>query len=298
MTQYPSLESSLSFFYNDYTTASAMSAQLDEQLQSDATSAVPGNNNYPSLCAIVTRQVYGGLEITVGKTASGAYNSSDVMVFVKEIATSNYVNTVDVIAPFFPFFAYMNPSMLEYALMPVIEYVENGDFPTTIKSAPHDIGSAYPIADGAHQTDAPYYIEESANMLFMGLAHQRFTGNTSLIAPHYTLFKQWADFLVNDTLYPPLQASTDDFLGRTANSTSLAVKGTIGLACMGEIAVAVGNTGDASHYSVRNKSESPALPWLTLAASTDSCKAVLLTDNRKRFVSKWRSSSAHLQCFG
>lgn len=151
MTEYPSLESSLSFFYNDYATVSAMSAEVDAKIQQDAASAVPGNDNYPGLCAIATRQVYGGLEITVGKTASGAYNSSDIMVFVKEIATSNYVNTVDVIAPFFPFLIYMNPDMIAYSLLPVIDYVEQGAFPKTTKSAPHDIGSAYPIADGAHQ---------------------------------------------------------------------------------------------------------------------------------------------------
>lgn len=151
MTEYPSMESSLSFFYDDYATASAMSAEVDAKLQEDATSATPGNDNYPALCAIATRQVYGGLEITVGKTASGAYNASDIMVFVKEIATSNYVNTVDVIAPFFPFMSYMNPDMIAYSLLPVIGYVEQGDFPKTTKSAPHDIGSAYPIADGAHQ---------------------------------------------------------------------------------------------------------------------------------------------------
>lgn len=151
MTEYPSLESSLSFFYQDYANASSMSAEVDSKLQEDATAAVTGNDNYPALCAIATRQVYGGLEITVGKTASGSYNSSDIMVFVKEIATSNYVNTVDVIAPFFPFMSYMNPDMIEYALLPVIGYVEQGDFPKSTMSAPHDIGSAYPIADGAHQ---------------------------------------------------------------------------------------------------------------------------------------------------
>lgn len=100
------------------------------------------------------------------------------------------------------------------------------------------------------KVDAPYYIEESANMLFMGLAHQRSTNSTSLIAPHYTSLKQWADFLVNASLSPALQASTDDFAGEEAQMTSLAVKGTVGLGCMGEIAAAVGKTSDAAHYSV------------------------------------------------
>jgi hypothetical protein len=88
-------------------------------------------------------------------------------------------------------------------------------------------------------------------MLFMGLAHQRATNSTSLIAPHYESFKQWADFLVNASLSPARQATTDDFAGEEAQMTSLAVKGTVGLGCMGEIASALGRTSDATHYTVR-----------------------------------------------
>lgn len=85
----------------------------------------------------------------------------------------------------------------------------------------------------------------------MGLAHQRATNRTNLLASHYTSFKQWADFLVNASLSPALQASTDDFAGEEAQMTSLAVKGTVGLGCMGEIAKVLGRTNDATHYSVR-----------------------------------------------
>ncbi|KAK9899072.1 putative glutaminase A [Cystobasidium minutum MCA 4210] len=272
MAEYPSLESSLSFFYNDYATVSSMSAEVDAKIQEDATAAVPGNENYAGLCAIAARQVYGGLEITVGKTSSGSFNTSDIMVFVKEIATSNYVNTVDVIAPFFPFLIYMNPDMIPYSLIPVINYVEQGDFPKSTKSAPHDIGSAYPIADGAHQPDAPYYIEESANMLFMGLAHQRSAGSNSLIAPHYTSFKQWADYLVNSSLSPALQASTDDFAGEEAQMTSLAVKGTVELGCMGQIASALGKTSDANHYTTLAKQYSTQIISSAMATTRDHVK--------------------------
>lgn len=138
MSQYPSMESSLSFFYNDYATVGQMSAQFDSQVQSAASSSVTAN--YAALCAIAARQVYSGLEITVGKDSGGNYNSSDIMVFVKEIATSNYVNTVDVMNPAFPFWAYTNPDMIEYAILPVILYSEQ-TFPKDILSAPHDIGT-------------------------------------------------------------------------------------------------------------------------------------------------------------
>jgi hypothetical protein len=91
MSSYPSLESSLSFFYSDFAEALALSNAFDAKVQSEATASVSAH--YAALCAIAARQVYSGLEITVGKATDGSYNTSDVMVFVKEIATSNYVNT-------------------------------------------------------------------------------------------------------------------------------------------------------------------------------------------------------------
>lgn len=60
--------------------------------------------------------------------------------FQSEIATSNYVNTVDVMNPAFPFWAYTNPDMIAYAILPVLLYSEQ-TFPATILSAPHDIGT-------------------------------------------------------------------------------------------------------------------------------------------------------------
>lgn len=87
-------------------------------------------------------------------------------------------------------------------------------------------------------------------MLFMALAHAVYTGKTSLIQQHYAIFRQWAEYLVNGTLYPINQASTDDFKGRSANSTSLAVKGAVGLGCMGAMATIVGNTADGTRYNV------------------------------------------------
>ena len=146
MSQYPSLESSLSFFHSDFASVSAMSASFDAQVQADAASVVSAH--YADLCAITARQVFSGMEITIGNTISGEYNTSDIMIFMKEIATSNYVNTVDVMSPAWPFFAYINPDMLQYMVRPVIEYSE-GYFPN--QWAPHDIGKAYPNATGPSQ---------------------------------------------------------------------------------------------------------------------------------------------------
>ena len=80
MASYPSLSSSLNFFYDDLATAASASAAFDAQLQADATKSI--NAQYAALCALAARQVWGGMEITIGRTASGAYDTDDVMLFV------------------------------------------------------------------------------------------------------------------------------------------------------------------------------------------------------------------------
>lgn len=44
-------------------------------------------SSYASILALSTRQAFSGIEITVGKTANGTYNTSDVLVFLKEISS-------------------------------------------------------------------------------------------------------------------------------------------------------------------------------------------------------------------
>lgn len=77
-----------------------------------------------------------------------------------------------------------------------------------------------------------------------------------------TLLKQWTDYLITDSLVPADQISTDDFAGSLANQTNLAIKGIIGIAAMGEISTLLGNSADASNYSV-------SLTTLTSAADPE-----------------------------
>ena len=67
----------------------------------------------------------------------------------------------------------------------------------------------------------------------------------------FNLLDQWAQFLIEDSLIPELQLSTDDFAGRLANQTNLAIKGIVGIKAMSEIARLVGDSTRASNYSVR-----------------------------------------------
>lgn len=83
----------------------------------------------------------------------------------------------------------------------------------------------------------------------------------------YNLFKQWADYLVNNTLTPTnefvfhglsfegyqfmayIHRFTADELP-AANQTNLAIKGIIGIRAMSVISQYTGNSADESHYQV------------------------------------------------
>jgi Domain of unknown function (DUF4965)/Domain of unknown function (DUF5127) len=67
----------------------------------------------------------------------------------------------------------------------------------------------------------------------------------------YPLWKQWTGYLVEFSLEPHNQLSTDDFAGWLALQTNLALKGIVGIKAMSEIAEVLGNKADAKYYRVR-----------------------------------------------
>lgn len=104
MSAYPSLQSSLSFFYSDYANALSMSQNFDAQIQSAATSVYSAH--YADICALISRQVWSGTEVFVPQLPAGGYDTSMAELYQKEIATSNDISTVDVLAPSIPYFLY------------------------------------------------------------------------------------------------------------------------------------------------------------------------------------------------
>jgi hypothetical protein len=56
---------------------------LDEQLLT-AASAV-GGSDYADLISLTARQAYMATELTVGRNTDGSVNTSDVMMFVKDL---------------------------------------------------------------------------------------------------------------------------------------------------------------------------------------------------------------------
>jgi hypothetical protein len=89
----------------------------------------------------------------------------------------------------------------------------------------------------------------------------------------YKLWKQWTGYLVEFSLLPANQLSTDDFAGWLANHTNLALKGVIGIKAMSEIAEVVEDTESAKYY--RNISDVYIKKWEEYAVSRDGSHALL-----------------------
>jgi len=228
------------FFHGDRTAAGQRADRLDERVTRDATRA--GGRQYAAICALALRQAYAGTELVS--------RDGKPWAFLKEISSSGNVSTVDVVYPAMPVFAYLDPGYLGLLLAPLLEYPEHGGWPKTF--AEHDIGASYPNAAGHNDgNEESMPVEESANILVMSAAYLRRAdpGTARQFATgHYTILKQWADYLVGNALDPEFQNQTDDFTGFIGHSVNLALKGIVGIGAMNIVATAAGNTADAAHY--------------------------------------------------
>jgi hypothetical protein len=228
----------LSFFHRDHAESSKLSAQLDEQISKDSKAA--GGDNYAILTTLATRQAFGATQL-VG-------TSDKHYLFLKEISSNGNTQTIDVIFPSAPIFYYTNPELVKLLLDPHFENQESGHYPN--KYAIHDLGTHYPNATGHDDgNDEAMPVEECGNNIIMVLAYAQHSGNTDYVKSHYNILKQWAEYLVEDSLLPAEQLSTDDFAGHLANQTNLALKGIIGLEAMAQLSRAIGETDDAQNYS-------------------------------------------------
>ncbi|KAG9119896.1 hypothetical protein FRC07_004856, partial [Ceratobasidium sp. 392] len=262
----------VSFFLSaaEYQHAVSAAWAIDNKLYNDAT---PISADYTSIVQLSLRQALAAIELTIPKTADGGYNTrqvkrslSDVKVFMKEISSNGNMNTVDVIFPAWPVYLYLNPDLGRRLLEPVLQYQQTGLYPN--KWSIHDIGASYPNATGHNDGgDESMPVEESGNMLIMALSYTRATKDLSLVTNNYNLLTQWTQFLVNDSLIPALQLSTDDFAGHLANQTNLAVKGIIGIRAMSEISSLLGKQVDAKKYLDIATSYVPQ--WQKLATSNE-----------------------------
>ncbi|OCL03285.1 DUF1793-domain-containing protein [Glonium stellatum] len=202
--------------------------------------------SYYSIVALSARQVMGAYVLTINPNNSG--DTTDPLMFQKEISSDGNVNTVDVMYPAMPFFLYANPELLRFNLNPLLQNQEGGFYPNGYSM--HDLGSSFPNATGHVEGNDEYMpVEESGNMILMAYAYYKFTGNAGWIQQHYNLLKQFAQYLIQFSLVPGIQLSTDDFAGRLINQTNLAIKGIVALQAMSGAADAAGISADAQNFS-------------------------------------------------
>ncbi|TBU49426.1 hypothetical protein BD309DRAFT_76359 [Dichomitus squalens] len=272
-TRFSTVSSAISTFINDYANALARANAFDAKVKSDASKI---SSDYADIVALSVRQALGAIEITVSKDSTGKFNTSDITTFLKEISSDGNVNTVDVVFPSWPIFLYTNPAIGKQLLLPLFEYQATGQYPN--KWAVHDMGSSYPKAVGHNDgQDEAMQVEESGNMLIMALSHAQKSGDNSLLKTYYSLLDQWTQYLIQDSLIPAEQLSTDDFAGKLANQTNLAIKGIVGIAAMSKIAGIVGDTARASNYS--SIAASYVQQWQGFALSSDKTHLTLAYGN-------------------
>jgi hypothetical protein len=188
-------------FYNDYSNAGPDSDILDTRIQIDSISAA--SREYAAITSLALRQAFGALQF--------AGTPSKPYIFLKEISSNSDIQTVDVIFPAYPAVVYMNATWGRFLLDPLFENQESGAYPNAY--AIHDLGT-FPVAKGYPAgNDEAMPLEECGNMIIMTLAYAQRTGDNGYLSAHYPKLTQWASFLVNESLIPADQLSTDDFAG-------------------------------------------------------------------------------------
>ncbi len=251
---WPGWPQMLTEFNEDAANAKLRADKMDARVTGDATKA--GGVKYAALCTLALRQAFGATEM-VG-------TSDKPWMFMKEISSDGNISTVDIMYPAFPVFLYAEPKLLRYQMAPLFDYAESGHWPQLF--AEHDIGAAYPNANGHNDGKGENMpVEESANMLIMTAAYLRYAPKADAAAyakQHYRILKQWADYLLSvppggsapNALDPAYQNQTDDFTGSIAHSVNLALKGILGVGAMGQVASYAGNPADAAKYGSAAKS--------------------------------------------
>ncbi|KAJ6486403.1 DUF1793-domain-containing protein [Mycena vitilis] len=267
--QFSNISDAIKSFLNDYLTALTRNSKFDAQVQSDAMAI---SADYAAIVALSTRQTLGATEITISKNGDGSFNTGDVLLFMKEISSDGNVNTVDVIFPAYPLLLYVNPLLAKYLLAGLFEYQATGQYPN--KFSVHDLGANYPKAIGHNDgSDEAMPVEESGNMIIMALSYAQKPGDNSQLTAYAALLDQWTQFLISDSLIPENQLSTDDFAGKLANQTNLAIKGIVGIKAMSVIAGILGDSEKSSNYS--DVASSYVSRWQSLAISSDQSHLTL-----------------------
>ncbi|RMD44783.1 hypothetical protein DV735_g343, partial [Chaetothyriales sp. CBS 134920] len=111
----------------------------------------------------------------------------------------------------------------------------------------------------------------------------------------YTLWKQWTSYLVEFSLRPANQLSTDDFAGWLPLQTNLALKGIIGIKAMAGLAQVVGLDADVKAYD--NISQVYVAKWEEYGISRDKTHAKVAYDWYGSWTTTYNLYADSLLCF-
>ncbi|EEH44533.1 uncharacterized protein PADG_00822 [Paracoccidioides brasiliensis Pb18] len=138
--------------------------------------------------------------------------------------------------------------------------------------------------DGVDKLDTPWSIIPDA-----GNRAQRWVERS------YKLWKQWTGYLVEFSLLPANQLSTDDFAGWLALQTNLALKGIIGINAMSQLSSLIGNTDDSTFY--KNISDTYVMKWEEYGFSRDKTHAKVSYDWYGSWTTLYNLYADSLLCF-
>ena len=111
----------------------------------------------------------------------------------------------------------------------------------------------------------------------------------------YRLWKQWTGYLVEYSLRPANQLSTDDFAGWLALQTNLALKGIIGIKAMAGLSAITGSHEDVKYYN--NVSKVYIEKWEEYGISRDKTHAKVSYDWYGSWTTTYNLYADSLLCF-
>ncbi|KAA1477095.1 hypothetical protein DENSPDRAFT_786182 [Dentipellis sp. KUC8613] len=256
-SRYSNVGQMIDDFLTDFPNAQKRAEELDNRILGQANTF---GSEYADLVSLATRQVYGTTELNIAQDASGTWNQSDVMMFMKSIGDSNprRTNPVETLYAAFPMFMYIDPTLGVPLLEPLFRFQSGPLYQNPY--AAQDAGAKYPVGQGS-ATAHTQRIEQSSNMIIMTYAYVRASNDTKYGRNRFPLLYNWATYLdsqVETTDTSELSADQE-----SGNEPNLELKGIIALQAMSLLASALGYTDRATQFS--NSSQTHAQSWYSRA---------------------------------
>lgn len=235
-------------FHDEYTDIMQRCRALDKKIYDDALAA--GNKKY-------AEQLAGTYRLVMGAHKLFQDNTGKILYFSKENKSGGFVNTVDLTYPESPLYLLYNPELQKGMMYSILDYALS---PARAgkNCAAHDLG-IYPRANGMVYGDS-MPLEESANMLILGNAISRITGDYSWLMPYRNVLKIWAEFCRDEGQNPGNQLCTDDFKGHSEQNTNLSVKCILAVAAYGEMLPHLGGS-ESDGQKFLDKAKDMAILW-------------------------------------